>query len=91
MFCAALLPVVSLEYGWAISISLVGLSLNYTFELSNFLKHATRMTLEVMEIIYIYTYIHIHIYIYIYICIYIYAHIYIYICICICMYLYIDR
>jgi len=49
VFCAALFPIVALEAGWSISIALVGLSLNYTFELSNFLKHATRMTLEVQK------------------------------------------
>lgn len=49
VFFAALFPIIALESGWAISISLVGLSLNYSFELSSFLKHATRMTLEVQK------------------------------------------
>jgi ABC-type multidrug transport system fused ATPase/permease subunit len=49
VFCAALFPIIALESGWVVSISLVGLSLNYSFELSNFLKHATRMTLEVQK------------------------------------------
>ena len=49
VFCAALLPLVALELGWTIEVALVGLSLTYTFELSQFLKHATRMTLELQK------------------------------------------
>ena len=46
IFLAALLPVAMSQLAFRINVALAGVAISYALEVCNFLKHATRMTLE---------------------------------------------